>query len=145
MKGEGLRVCSANGFTLLLYPESLFDTGTGIEAMKGELSNYSIELSLQLIEFYRYLSIEQKEFVMSKQILRSGTSIGANIHEANYAVSKADFINKLQIAVKEAAETEYWLIILERSGFFDERFLPLKRLLDSTKRMLVSSLNTAKK
>ena len=81
---------------------------------------------------------------MPKQILRSDTSIGANVHEANYAISKPDFISKLQIAVKEAAETEYWIIVLERSGYYDDRFSELKRLLDSTKRMLVSSLNTAK-
>ena len=112
--------------------------------MKGELTNYSIELSLQIVAFYKYLVEERREYVMSKQILRSGTSIGANIHEANYAVSKADFISKLQIAVKEAAETEYWMIVLEKSGYYDNRFLELKRLLESTKRMLVSSLNTAK-
>lgn len=82
---------------------------------------------------------------MAKQILRSGTSIGANVHEANYAVSKVDFISKLQIAVKEAAETEYWLIVLEKSGYFDNSFFELKQVLDSTKRMLVSSLNTVKK
>lgn len=113
--------------------------------MKGELTQYSIDLSLLIVEYYKFLTNECKEFVMSKQILRSGTSIGANIHEANYAASKADFINKLQIAVKEAAETEYWLVILERSGYFDNRFNNLKQILDSTKRMLVSSLNTVKK
>lgn len=112
--------------------------------MRGELSKYSIDLSLLIIDYYKYLTADHKEYVMSKQILRSGTSIGANIHEANYAVSKADFINKLQIAVKEAAETEYWMIVLERSGYYDSRFTELKRVLDSTKRMLVSSLKTAK-
>ena len=113
--------------------------------MKGELSQYSIKLSLLIIEYYKYLTNDKHEYVMAKQILRSGTSIGANVHEANYAVSKADFISKLQIAVKEAAETEYWLIVLEQSGFFDKRFIQLKQVLDSTKRMLVSSLNTVKK
>lgn len=113
--------------------------------MKGELSQCSIELALLIVDYYRFLTNEKHEYVMSKQILRSGTSIGANIHEANYAVSKADFANKLQIAVKEAAETEYWLIVLEKSNFFDPRFLQLKKVLDSTKRMLVSSLNTVKK
>lgn len=113
--------------------------------MKGELSDYSIELSLLIVEYYKFLTNEKHEYVMSKQILRSGTSIGANIHEANYAASKADFINKLHIAVKEAAETEYWLIVLEKSDFYDSRFFKLKQVLDSTKRMLVSSLNTAKR
>lgn len=98
-----------------------------------------------IIEYYKFLTNDKHEYVMAKQILRSGTSIGANVHEANYAVSKVDFISKLQIAVKEAAETEYWLIVLEKSGYFDNSFFELKQVLDSTKRMLVSSLNTVKK
>lgn len=81
---------------------------------------------------------------MSKQILRSGTSVGANIHEAMYAVSRADFINKMQIAAKEAAETDYWLLILDRSGFFDASFNDLKTILYSVRRMLTATLNTAK-
>ena len=98
-----------------------------------------------IIEYYKFLTNDKHEYVMAKQILRSGTSIGANVHEANYAVSKVDFISKLQIAVKEAAETEYLLIVLEKSGYFDNSFFELKQVLDSTKRMLVSSLNTVKK
>lgn len=113
--------------------------------MKGELSKYSVDLALLIVDYYRFLTNDKHEYVMSKQILRSGTSIGANVHEANYAVSKADFVNKLQIAVKEAAETEYWLVVLERSGYYDIKFNKLKQVLDSTKRMLVSSLNTVKR
>ena len=112
--------------------------------MKGELSQYSIKLSLRIIEYYKWLVNNSKEYVMSKQILRSGTSIGANIHEANYAISKADFISKMQIAVKEAAETEYWLLILEKSGFWDNTFEDIKQLLYSVKRMLIATLNTSK-
>ena len=82
---------------------------------------------------------------MSKQLLRSGTSIGANINEAYYAVSTADFINKMQTAVKEAAESEYWFYLLEESGYFTPDFMKAKNLLDEVKRMLVSTLNTAKK
>lgn len=81
---------------------------------------------------------------MSKQLLRSGTSIGANIHEANFAVSKADFINKMHIALKEASETEYWLIILEKTGFLPEQGLVLKEKCNGLKRMLISTLNTSK-
>lgn len=112
--------------------------------MKGELSQYSVKLALMIVKYYQFLVKEKNEYVMSKQILRSGTSIGANIHEANYAVSKPDFISKLQIALKEAAETEYWLIVLEQSGYYDCRFDELKNLLESTKRMLVASLKTVK-
>ena len=69
----------------------------------------SLEFAVRIVNLYKFLVNEQKEFVMSKQILRSGTSIGANIREAEQAQSRADFINKLNIALKEANETEYWL------------------------------------
>jgi four helix bundle protein len=111
----------------------------------SELTKYSIKLSVDVVAFYKWLVAEKKEFVMSKQILRSATSIGANIHEAYYAVSKADFIAKMQIALKEASETEYWLIILERTGFFDARFDLIKSRCNSLKKMLISTLNTSKK
>lgn len=112
--------------------------------MKGELANYSIQFSLRIVSYYKWLTETQREYVMSRQILRSGTSIGANIHEAEYAVSKADFINKIQIAAKEANETEYWLIILEKSGYFDVSYNDLKSILKSLIRMLTATLNTAK-
>lgn len=79
---------------------------------------------------------------MSRQILRSGTSIGANIHEAEYGASKADFKNKLKIALKEANETEYWLIVLESTGYFDFAFDDMKAMLRSIIKMLISALNT---
>ena len=105
----------------------------------------STDLALEIIKYYKWLSTEKREYVLSKQILRSGTSIGANIREANYAASSADFINKMQIALKEAAETEYWLYLLEKSDYYDSCFDKMSELLDETKRMLVSSLNTVKK
>ena len=82
---------------------------------------------------------------MSKQILRSATSVGANIHEAGFAISLPDFINKMQIAAKEANETDYWLLILERSGFFNSDFDDIRPILESIRRMLTATLNTAKK
>lgn len=110
----------------------------------SELSRISIEMAVSVVSFYKWLTETKKEFIMSKQILRCGTSIGANIHEAYYASSKADFINKMQIALKEASETEYWLIVLERTDFFDAQFYNVKQYCDSLKRMLTSTLNTAK-
>ena len=68
---------------------------------------------------YRYLNDEQREQVISKQVLKSGTSIGANINEANYAQSKADFISKLHIVLKETAETEYWIKLLALSEYIE--------------------------
>lgn len=110
----------------------------------SELSRISIEMAVSVVSFYKWLTETKKEFIMSKQILRCGTSIGANIHEAYYASSKADFINKMQIALKEASETEYWLIVLERTDFFDAQFYNVKQYCDSLKRMLTSTLNTVK-
>ncbi|WP_373481266.1 four helix bundle protein [Geminocystis sp.] len=75
--------------------------------------------SLRIIKAYRYLIEEKKEFILSKQLLRSGTSIGANIAEANGAISKADFRNKMSIAYKESLETQYWLSLLKDSDFID--------------------------
>ena len=80
--------------------------------MKGILLRKSTELALEIIQYYKWLVSNHKEYVLSKQILRSGTSVGANVREANYASSLDDFINKMQIAVKEAAETEYWLYLI---------------------------------
>ena len=80
----------------------------------------SKRFSLEIIELYSFLYNEQKEFVISKQIYRSGTSIGANIAESIYAQSDADYINKLRISLKEASETRYWLELLFESHKIDE-------------------------
>lgn len=80
------------------------------------MEKLSIDFALRIINLYKYLVEEKKEYVMSKQVHRSGTSIGANIAESNTAQSEADFINKLSIALKEANETKYWLVLLYESG-----------------------------
>lgn len=108
------------------------------------LVEQSVEFSVQIVNYCKWLSSQKNEFVMSKQILKSGTSIGANIHEANFAVSKADFITKMQIALKEASETQYWLIILEKTGYLPEQFQQLTQNCNSLKCMLISTLNTVK-
>lgn len=82
--------------------------------------NKSKDFTLRIIKLYKYLGIERKEYVLSKQILRSGTSVGANIKEAIYAQSKPDFYSKLHIAYKEANETEYWLELLFESDYINE-------------------------
>lgn len=81
---------------------------------------------------------------MSKQILRSGTSIGANIHEANYAVSRKEFIAKMQIAMKEASETGYWLVVLSKTGFLPKEYVWLIDKCDELKKILTATLNTSK-
>ncbi|MGY0372918.1 four helix bundle protein [Clostridium sp. JNZ J1-5] len=111
----------------------------------SELIKQSVTFSVSIVEYYKWLVYDKKEFVMSKQILRSGTSIGANIHEAQYAVSKADFINKIHISLKEASETEYWLVVLDQTGYLTKEYDNLKIKCTSLKKMLISTLNTLKK
>ncbi len=85
------------------------------------VADKSKAFSLRIIRLYLYLKKEKHEFVLSKQLLRSGTSIGANVREANRGQSRADFYAKMNIALKEADETEYWLELLHESDFLDTR------------------------
>ncbi len=77
--------------------------------------------AVRIVKLYQYLCAEKREFVLSKQLLRSGTSIGANVKEAIRGQSKADFISKMSIALKEASETEYWLELLHETDFLDRK------------------------
>ena len=81
------------------------------------LLDKTLKFSVRIVRSYQYLTREKHEEIMAKQLLRSGTSIGANAHEAVYGTSKQDFIAKLHIALKEASETEYWLILLTRTEY----------------------------
>lgn len=103
----------------------------------------SKEFALSVIRACKELRNARCESALINQFLRSGTSIGANIREAFYAHGKADFIAKLQIALKECAETEYWIELLTESGYYDGKELLGKCL--ELKRMLIASINTAKK
>ncbi|MGN1317148.1 MAG: four helix bundle protein [Acutalibacteraceae bacterium] len=109
-----------------------------------KLSELSIDFSVDIIDLVKELKT-QRESVISNQIGRSGTSIGANIREAHYAHGKADFISKLQIALKEANETGYWLELLLRTGYInEEKYKELETKCKSLRAMLVSSINTTK-
>lgn len=77
----------------------------------------SFEFAVRVVNLYKFLSGEKQEYVMSKQVLRSGTAIGALVREAQQAESNADFVHKLSIALKEANETEYWLLLLTKTGY----------------------------
>ena len=112
---------------------------------KNLLLDYSLDFASEIIKLQQYLIKQKKETIISKQIIRSGTSIGANINEANYGNSKADFISKLHISLKECAETEYWIRLLQKSEYIDVSYANslLSKCL-SIKKMLVSSLNTIK-
>ena len=93
------------------------DNGQLIMKNENALRDKSFLFALRVIKCYQFLQVEQKEFVLSKQLLRSGTSIGANVREAEQAQSKPDFIHKLSIAIKETNETLYWLELLGQSGY----------------------------
>jgi len=86
----------------------------------------TFDFALEIVQTYKFLVEEKREYVLSKQLVRSGTSIGANMREANLAISKKEFIAKAQIALKEASETEYWLQLLIRSSYLtsDTRLIP---------------------
>ena len=114
--------------------------------MSGVLEEKSLKFAIRIVNLYKYLIDEKKEFVMSKQVLRSGTSIGANIAEAQYAQSKADFLTKMHISLKEASETIYWLKLLNRTNYLDDNmFESLKTDCDELIRITVASIKTAKK
>lgn len=85
------------------------------------LRTKSFDFALRIIKLFQYLSEDKKEYVLSKQLLRSGTSIGANIRESEHAQSRADFIHKLSISLKEANETDYWIELLFKSGYLEEK------------------------
>ena len=110
------------------------------------LAKKTIDFAVRIIRFYQYMRDEKKEYVLSKQILRSGTSIGANIRESRNAQSDADFLNKLSIALKEADETQYWLEIMEKSEIINaEEFDSLNNDVDELISILVSTIKTLKK
>jgi four helix bundle protein len=105
----------------------------------------SYMFALRMIKAYKFLTVEQREFIISKQMLRSGTAIGALIREAEYAQSTPDFIHKLSIALKEANETEYWLSLLKDSGLITEKvFVSIHADCIELIKLLTSIINTSK-
>ena len=88
--------------------------------MKNVIENKSFGFAVRIVKLYKYLCDKKKEYVLSKQLLRSGTSIGANVAEAQQAQSKADFISKISIALKETTETKYWLKLLNATDFLSD-------------------------
>jgi len=112
---------------------------------KNVLREKTYAFALKIVELSKELNGQKKEYILSKQILRSGTSIGAIIRESEYAQSKADFISKLSIALKEANETDYWLSLLKDSGYISERkFSELNELCTEIIKICIASINTSK-
>ncbi|NNL15788.1 MAG: four helix bundle protein [Flavobacteriaceae bacterium] len=112
---------------------------------KSILKNKSYDFAIQIVKTYKLISSDRKEYTLSKQLLRSGTSIGANIREAEFAQSNKDFINKMSIALKESNETEYWLSLLKDTDYIKvSTYNTLSDLNMELIKMLVSTINTMK-
>lgn len=111
--------------------------------MASPLLDKSKAFALRIIKVCNEVKREKKESILTNQLVRSGTSIGANIREAFYTHSKADFVAKLQIALKECSESEYWLELLIESGYYDDMTM-LDQCIE-IKKLLISSINTSKR
>ncbi len=105
----------------------------------------SFKFAVEIVNFYKELAYSKKEFVMSRQLLKSGTSIGANVREAEFAQSKANFISKMSISLKEANETDYWIDLLRATDFIDEKqFQNYKVKSNEILKLLVSIVKSSK-
>lgn len=111
--------------------------------MSSPFGDKSKAFALEIIKICNEVKRSKRESVLTNQLIRSGTSIGANIREAFYGHSRADFVAKLQIALKECAESEYWLELLIESGYYSDSAI-LEQCVEM-KKLLISSINTAKK
>ena len=113
--------------------------------MDGTIEQKSFRFAIRIVKLYKYLRKEKKEFVLSKQLLRSGTSIGANAAESQQAQSRADFVAKLNISLKEAAETDYWLRLLHATDYLsDEEYLSVHNDCRELEKMLTAIIKTTK-
>ena len=113
--------------------------------MANVVEEKSFQLAIRTVRLYQYLRSKKKEFVLSKQLLRSGTSVGANVAEAQQAQSRADFLSKINIALKEAAETEYWLRLLRATDYLEEKeFRSIYSDCEQVKKLLVAIVKTTK-
>ena len=112
--------------------------------MNSPLLDKSLDFAAQIVLFYEEFSKSKKDTTIAKQLLRSATSVGGNINEAVYGNSKADFISKLHISLKETGESIYWLTLLKRTSLMKYNYDELLSLAEEIKRMLIASLNTAK-
>ncbi|UPU35722.1 four helix bundle protein [Geomonas paludis] len=114
--------------------------------MENAIKEKSFALALRIIRLYQFLTEQKREYVISKQLLRSGTSVGAMVREAEQAESKADFVHKLSIALKEANESEYWLDLLHQSGYLDDKsYASITADNKTILKLLTSIINTSKR
>ena len=117
----------------------------GMGSVAKTIENRSFQFALRIVKLCEHLRNEKKEYTLSKQLLRAGTSIGANIAEAEQAQSRADFISKMNIALKEAVETNYWLRLLQASDYLSEaEFSSIHSDCRELEKMLTAIIKTAK-
>ena len=117
-----------------------------MEDFRSFIYNKCLDFTVRIVRLYTFLTNEKKEYVLSKQVLRSGTSIGANLAEAQYGISKKDFLSKVYISLKETAETMYWLQALQRAGYLnDEEFTSIFNDCEELKKLFMSITKTTKK
>ena len=113
--------------------------------MENIIEEKSFRFAVRIVNLNKYLRFEKKETVLSKQLLRSGTSVGANVAEAQQAQSRADFVSKLGIALKEATETKYWLRLLKETDYLsDTQFESVFQDCDEVERILISIVKSSK-
>ena len=105
----------------------------------------SMAFAIRIVNLYKYLIEEKQEAILSKQLMRSGTSIGANIREAIYGQSRNDFISKMSISLKEASETEYWLELLSKTGYItEEQYKSMQKDCGELAKMLIVIVRKSK-
>ncbi|WP_372746683.1 four helix bundle protein [Lutibacter sp.] len=105
----------------------------------------SFLFSIRIVNLYKFLTQEKKEFIISKQLLRSGTSIGALVRESEHAESTADFVHKLSVALKEANESEYWIDLLKETDYLSEsEYLSVQENIKELLKLLISIIKTTK-
>ena len=126
------------------FLELIIENGE-LRIMANVVEEKSFQFAIRIVRLYQYLRSKKKEFVLSKQLLRSGTSIGANVAEAQQAQSRADFLSKINIALKEAAETEYWLRLLRATDYMVEKeFRSIYDDCEQVKKLLVAIVKSTK-
>ncbi len=114
--------------------------------MEETVESKSFRFAVRIVKLCKYLNTDKREYVLSKQLLRAGTSVGANIAEAEQAQSRADFIAKMNIALKEAVETNYWLRLLEASDYLTkDEFFSIHSDCRDLEKMLTAIIKSAKK
>jgi four helix bundle protein len=114
-------------------------------AKNNVIKDKSFAFALRIVKMYQYLTDEKREFVLSKQLLRSGTAIGALVREAEQAESKADFIHKMAIALKEANESDYWIELLHQAGYIEKKsYQSIQADLTELLKLLTAIIKTSK-